>query len=92
MSETGYVGLDGLKGKRKAQKIVDVFLEHLNEGCIGSVSEIFDAEPPHHARGCVAQAWGVGEILRVIHDYKLTRIEKPQKLSLVTKRAEAFQA
>ncbi len=70
MAQPDYVGIDGLKGKKKTQEIVDVFLEHLEEGCIGSVSEIFDAEPPHHARGCVAQAWGVGEILRVIHDYK----------------------
>jgi len=43
----------------------------MNEGCIGSVSEIFDADPPHHPRGCVAQAWGVAEILRVIKDYGL---------------------
>ena len=34
-------------------------------------SEIFDADPPHHPRGCVAQAWGVAEILRVMVDYEL---------------------
>ena len=31
----------------------------------GSVSEIFDAEPPHAPRGCVAQAWSVAEVLRL---------------------------
>ena len=33
--------------------------------CIGSISEIFDAEPPFTPRGCIAQAWSVAEVLRV---------------------------
>ncbi len=36
----------------------------LESGCIGSVSEIFDGDKPHNPRGCYAQAWSVGEILR----------------------------
>ena len=38
---------------------------------VDSVSEIFDAAAPHHPRGCVAQAWGVAEVLRVIKAYDL---------------------
>ncbi|MES1215039.1 MAG: amylo-alpha-1,6-glucosidase [Bacteroidota bacterium] len=57
--------------KEKAQQVIKNFSYHLNEGCIGSVSEIFDADEPHHPRGCVAQAWGVAEILRVIKEYRL---------------------
>ena len=38
---------------------------HLFNGCIGSISEIFDGDEPHEARGCYAQAWSVGEILRI---------------------------
>jgi predicted glycogen debranching enzyme len=38
--------------------------QHLEEACIGSVSELFDGDAPHSARGCFAQAWGVAEILR----------------------------
>ena len=38
---------------------------HLREACIGSVSEIFDGDAPHRARGCFAQAWSVAELLRV---------------------------
>ena len=71
MSEPGFIGLDGSGGKDKALKVIDDFKYHLNEGCIGSVSEIFDADPPHHPRGCIAQAWGVAEILRVIKEYGL---------------------
>lgn len=39
--------------------------KHLSDsGCIGSISEIFDGDAPHNPRGCYAQAWSVGEILR----------------------------
>lgn len=38
---------------------------------VGSVSEIFDGDAPHTARGCVAQAWSVAELLRVFRDYQL---------------------
>jgi predicted glycogen debranching enzyme len=71
MCEPGFTGSDGLSGKEKAQKIIRDFTYHLNEGCIGSVSEIFDADAPHYPRGCIAQAWSVGEILRVIKEYDL---------------------
>ncbi len=40
------------------------FEAHLNQACIGSISEIFDAEEPHTPRGCIAQAWSVAELLR----------------------------
>lgn len=59
------------------KNVVDNFIYHLNEGCLGSVSEIFDAEFPHHPKGCIAQAFGVAEILRVINDYNLVAEEEP---------------
>ena len=40
------------------------FDAHLGEACIGSISEVFDAEAPYTPRGCVAQAWSVAEVLR----------------------------
>jgi predicted glycogen debranching enzyme len=55
--------------KSDALKVIDNFRYHLNEACIGQVSEIFDADAPHHPRGCVAQAWGVAELLRVMKEY-----------------------
>lgn len=65
------INLKEAKGKSEAIKILNQFFEHLNEACIGSVSEIFDAEPPHAPRGCVAQAWGVAEVLRVSVEHNL---------------------
>ena len=52
---------DDLEG---AGKFLDGFKPHLRDACIGSISEIFDAEPPFTPRGCVAQAWSVAEVLR----------------------------
>jgi glycogen debranching enzyme len=57
--------------KPDAVKVIENFTRHLNEACIGQVSEIFDADAPHHPRGCVAQAWGVAEVLRAIKQYEL---------------------
>jgi predicted glycogen debranching enzyme len=47
-----------------AARLLDGFRDHLREACVGSVSEVFDAEPPYTPRGCVAQAWSVAEVLR----------------------------
>jgi glycogen debranching enzyme len=47
-----------------ARRLLEGFDPHLNEGCVGSISEIFDAERPYVPRGCVAQAWSVAEVLR----------------------------
>jgi predicted glycogen debranching enzyme len=52
------------RSAREARSFVEGFLPHLDEACVGSMSEIFDAEPPFTARGCVAQAWTVAEVLR----------------------------
>jgi predicted glycogen debranching enzyme len=40
------------------------FDQHLDEACVGQISEVFDAEAPFLPRGCVAQAWSVAEVLR----------------------------
>jgi predicted glycogen debranching enzyme len=73
MAVSEYRGIDGLAGKEKALKIIADCSHHLQQGCIGTVAEIFDGEAPHHPRGCVAQAWSVSELLRVIKEYGLYR-------------------
>lgn len=50
--------------RRAARRFLQGFDDHLSFACIGSISEIFDAEPPFHPRGCIAQAWSVAEVLR----------------------------
>jgi predicted glycogen debranching enzyme len=73
--------------KSKVKNIIDHFSHHLNKACIGSVSEIFDAEAPHYPRGCVAQAWSVAEVLRVIKDYELYNVQT-EKLELKMETSE----
>ncbi len=50
--------------QERARAHLAAFPDHLSEACIGSISEIFDAQPPYCPRGCIAQAWSVAEVLR----------------------------
>jgi predicted glycogen debranching enzyme len=47
-----------------AHALLQGFVPHLGDACLGTIGEIFDAEEPWHPRGCVAQAWSVAEVLR----------------------------
>lgn len=63
---TAYIHVYGTSPEviARADKMLDPTREQLCHGCIGSVAEIFDGNAPHTSRGCYAQAWSVGEILR----------------------------
>ncbi|MBX7168952.1 MAG: glycogen debranching enzyme N-terminal domain-containing protein [Pirellulales bacterium] len=50
--------------RAEARRFLQALDDHLNEACVGSISEIFDAESPFAPRGCCAQAWSVAEVLR----------------------------
>ncbi|HWD97729.1 MAG TPA: amylo-alpha-1,6-glucosidase, partial [Bryobacteraceae bacterium] len=50
--------------KDEARQFISAFNNDLSQACIGSISEVYDAEQPHTPRGCVAQAWSVAEVLR----------------------------
>ncbi|MEA2163523.1 MAG: hypothetical protein QOK37_1650 [Thermoanaerobaculia bacterium] len=62
---TALVRVRGDAGVAEGRRILKAFEPHLDEACIGTISEIFDGSYPHAPRGCAAQAWSVGEILRV---------------------------
>lgn len=49
-----------------ARHLLDGLIAHLNDFGVGSIAEIFDAEPPFTPRGCIAQAWSVAETLRCL--------------------------
>jgi predicted glycogen debranching enzyme len=61
-----------------ARSFLEPLILHLDSACLGSISEIFDAEPPFAARGCFAQAWSVSEVLRAWLDLQ-ARETTPQK-------------
>jgi predicted glycogen debranching enzyme len=52
--------------QEKARGFLAGFETVVAEAGIGSISEIFDAEPPFTPRGCIAQAWSVAEVLRCL--------------------------
>ncbi len=62
-----YLKVNGFsrKSKKEAAGFIEPLMKHLTgEACLGSVSEIFDGDAPHYPRGCTAQAWSVGELIR----------------------------
>jgi glycogen debranching enzyme len=46
--------------------LTPLFAKHMARAGLGSISEVFDASPPHYPNGCVAQAWSVAECLRLL--------------------------
>jgi glycogen debranching enzyme len=48
----------------EARRFLDGLIASLDEACIGTISEIFDADPPFTPRGCISQAWSIAETLR----------------------------
>lgn len=50
----------------QARSFLEPLRDTLLSGAVGTLSEIFDGDEPHHPRGCFAQAWSVAEVLRVM--------------------------
>jgi len=57
----GYSG-DAVRTVREQLEAVEAMLA---EGCLGQLPEIYDGDFPTRSKGCFAQAWSVGEMLRV---------------------------
>ncbi len=55
------------EARERIRDLVAPLARHLGtEGCLGQLSEIMDGDPPHNPRGCIAQAWSVAEVARVL--------------------------
>ena len=78
---------NGASGKTKAKKALEGIAPHLAEEGLGTISEIFDGDAPHTPRGCPAQAWSVGELLRIARDTTAPAKKKPYKV--VTPRTKS---
>ncbi len=61
----GYLNIYGRQGVPFIKSLYDGFEGVMTEHGIGTVSEIYDGDPPHTARGAVSQAWSVAELLRL---------------------------
>ena len=56
---------------RQARRWLTPLVESLESGCIGSISECYEAAPPHRPVGAFAQAWSVAEVLRLAVDLEM---------------------
>jgi predicted glycogen debranching enzyme len=63
---TAYLKVQGAtsQGRQQAAQWLSGFRRHLSDAGLGHISEVFDGDPPHQPRGCIAQAWSVAELLR----------------------------
>ena len=58
------VRFGGRNGRKRARAYLERVADRRNGLCVGTLPELFDGDPPHAARGAIAQAWSVGEWLR----------------------------
>jgi predicted glycogen debranching enzyme len=52
--------------RSELERMLPALRAHLEDAGLGTISEIFDADPPHDPKGCIAQAWSVAEVLRLV--------------------------
>lgn len=64
---TAYLRVNRTKlARSKVARWLQPLRDHLSEAGLGQVSEVFDGDPPYRPGGCIAQAWSVAELLRVM--------------------------
>ena len=60
-----YLDIHKQTGLSLVKKIYEGFEEEMSERGIGSVSEVYDGDPPHQGKGTISQAWSVSALLRI---------------------------
>ena len=61
-----YLKLFGISGVSFLERMLIGYEEEMSNTCIGTISELFDGNPPYAGRGGISFAANVGEILRVL--------------------------
>lgn len=74
--------IDGAAFVPQAEELLASFEEDIQTYCIGSICELYDADPPYASRGAISQAWSVGAVLDIYHlirAYRTDAEETPAK-------------
>ncbi len=58
-----YLRVHRKSGVAHIRRLIAGFREEMTENCLGTVSEFYDGNPPHTARGAVSQAWNIAALL-----------------------------
>ena len=66
--------IDGGRFLHEAEEMLASFNEEIQSYCIGSINEMFDADPPYTPRGAVSQAWSVAAVLDI---YRMIEAHRP---------------
>ncbi len=69
----GYLKIHKQGGLTFVTRIIEGFEEELAEHGIGTISETYNGNPPHRAKGAISQAWNVAGVIyatQLIEDYK----------------------
>ncbi|MDD3743128.1 MAG: amylo-alpha-1,6-glucosidase, partial [Lentimicrobiaceae bacterium] len=61
----GYLKIHGKAGLKFVTGLYEGFEPVMTEHGIGTISEVYDGDPPHHPGGAISQAWNVAELLRI---------------------------
>ena len=85
------IKVKGEKGRKQAKTVIENIKSHMQEAGMGTISEIFEAEAPFAPKGCIAQAWSVAEMLRVIKTYDLHQ-QVPSSISPINIAKPLMQA
>jgi predicted glycogen debranching enzyme len=60
-----YLDIHKQTGLSLVKKIYERFEEEMSNHGIGSVSEVYDGDPPHQGKGTISQAWSIAALLRI---------------------------
>ncbi|MCK9618672.1 MAG: amylo-alpha-1,6-glucosidase [Lentimicrobiaceae bacterium] len=74
----GYLKIHGKSGLSYIKNIYKQFAPDITERGIGTISEVYDGDPPHLPGGAISQAWSVAELLRInwlINEYEKNKIK-----------------
>jgi predicted glycogen debranching enzyme len=61
----GYLAIHGKGGLKTAIDLYNGFKDVMTEHGIGTISEVYDGDPPHKPGGAISQAWSIAELLRI---------------------------
>lgn len=70
-----YLKVFGFSGVGYIDRMLIGFEDEMSQGCIGSLSQLYDANPPFTGRGAISHATNVAEVVRVIRTLKKFNVE-----------------